>query len=191
MECTRKMLCGNPVRDALRAIGRTASGTRPPVPSDFTAEQRYRMFRAVLREQVYPMRGAGLVGPWATEVETHTLHSWKLWGRRRFICRVRASGRRELALADYSAYDLSPLRGIVGGDGPLFCRLLSAQDAAEMELRMKGMESDLAVLARNLSRAHVHPGSTGSCRYRVELYERAFEVELHTGMGGWAWSLLK
>ena len=50
----RKKLCGEPVRDALWAIGLRIPKSRRIVPEDFTEEERFRMFKAVLHGQVFP-----------------------------------------------------------------------------------------------------------------------------------------
>lgn len=189
MEVVRK-LCGDPVRDALRAIGRTEPEARPPVPADFTPEERFRMFRAVLHEQVYPMRQFDAPGRWATLFVSHTPGSWRLFGHRRFVRAVRAAAAAEVRLADYAAYDLAPLRGLIGDDGPLFCRMLSALDTAEMEVRMKGMEADLEVLTRRLPRGRLPVGANGAFHYRIALYERTFEVTIRKGMGAWIRNLV-
>lgn len=185
-----RKLCGDPVRDALRAIGRTAVGARPPDPADFTPEERFRMFRAVLHGQVYPMRHLDPPNGWATRSVSYTPGAWRLFGRRRFVREVRAAATAELRLADYADYDLAPLRGLVGDDGPLLCRMLALQDAAEMELRMKGMEADLAMLTRNMARGRLASGAEGAFHYRIALYECAFEVTVRKGMSEWMGNLV-
>ena len=185
-----RKLCGDPVRDALRAIGRTAMETEPAAPGQFSAEERFRMFRAVLHEQVYPMRHFDSPGRWATRSVSYTPAAWRLFGRRRFVREVRTAAAAELRLADYAAYDLAPLRALIGGDGPLFCRMLTLLDATEMELRMKGMEADLALLTRNVARGRLAPGAEGTFHYRIALYEWAFEVTIRKGTTGWIWNLM-
>ena len=49
----RKQLCGEPVRVALWAIGLRVPKSRRIVPEDFTEEERFRMFKAVLHGQVW------------------------------------------------------------------------------------------------------------------------------------------
>ena len=53
MTSKQKKLCGDPVADALRAIGRRG-GDCDPMPSDFTEEERFRMFKAVMHGNVWP-----------------------------------------------------------------------------------------------------------------------------------------
>ena len=185
-----RKLCGDPARDALRAIGRTVLGTRPPVPADFTPEERFRMFRAVLHEQVYPMRHFGPPDRRATRSVSYSPDAWLLFGRRRFVREVRAAAAAELRQADYAVYDLGPVRTLVGNDGRLFCRRLSALDAAEMEVRMRGMEADLDVLTRKLAGGRMPSGADGAFRYRIALYECVFEVTIRKGIGEWIRSLV-
>ena len=148
------------------------------------------MFRAVLHEQVYPMRDFRSSHRWSTHAVSYSALSWSLFGRRRFVRTVRAAAEAELRLAGYADYDLSPLRSLVADDGPLFCRMLSVLDAAEMEVRMKGMEADLDVLTRNVARGRKVPGTGEAFRYRIALYECAFEVTVRKGMSEWMRNLV-
>ncbi|MBR4416647.1 MAG: hypothetical protein IKS67_07755 [Victivallales bacterium] len=49
----KKKLCGKPMLDALRAIGRKPMVCEPS-PFDFTEEERFRMFKAVMHGNVWP-----------------------------------------------------------------------------------------------------------------------------------------
>ena len=182
----RKKLCGEPVRDALWAIGLRVPKSRRIVPEDFTEEERFRMFKAVLHGQVFP---AAEITGWdgrTTYVDEHSVWAWRHGGRQRFEERVRASIAEEVARADYTVYDLSPLRCLIGDDGAFFCRMLSAADAAEAEQRMNGMTADLDVIDRKLDR--IKKGeSFGDLRYRISLYDNAFEAVIHGRRGGWLW----
>lgn len=87
----RKKLCGEPVRDALWAIGLRVPKSRRIVPEDFSDEERFRMFKAVLHGQVFP---AAEITGWdgrTTYVDEHSVWAWRHGGRQRFEERVRAS----------------------------------------------------------------------------------------------------
>ena len=49
-----KKLCSDAVRDALRSVGQWPL-SRNPSPHDFTEEERFRMFRAVMHGHVWPV----------------------------------------------------------------------------------------------------------------------------------------
>ena len=52
MTSRQKKLCGGPVAEALRAIGRRR-GDSDPLPGDFTEEERFRMFKTVVHWLVH------------------------------------------------------------------------------------------------------------------------------------------
>ena len=63
---------------------------------------------------------------------------------------------------------------------------LSVADAAEAEQRMNGMAADLDVIDRKLDR--IRKGEPfGDLRYRISLYDNAFEAVIHGRRGGWLW----
>ena len=122
-----------------------------PSPFDFTEEERFRMFKAVMHGNVWPAAdfidyGGRLAFSW-----TYSVRAWRHGGKRKFAERVRRAAANELADADYAVYDLKPIRCLIGDDGERFRQLLRATDAAEMEQRMNGMEADLAVIDRKLN----------------------------------------
>ena len=185
----RKKLCSDAVRDALRSVGRWPM-TRTPSPYDFTEEERFRMFRAVMHGHVWPVsdivRYAGrLAFCW-----TYSVWSWRHGGRGRFAKRIREAAAGELADIDYSAYDLSPIRNLIGDDGARYCKLLHAADAAEMEQRMNGMEADLAVIDRKLDAFRRSREAFGELRYRIDFYDNSYEAVIRGGKGGWLWTTI-
>ena len=184
-----KKLCGDVVKEALRSIGRWPM-SRPPSPYDFTEEERFRMFKAVMHGNIWPAPDiidyAGrLAFRW-----TYSVAEWRRRGRRKFAKLVREAAAKELAEADYSAYDLSPLRCLIGDDGGRFRRLLRAADAAEMEQRMNGMEADLAVIDRKTNAFRRTPEAFGELKYRINLYDNSYEAVIHGGKGGWPWTTI-
>ena len=184
-----KKFCGDAVADALRAIGRRR-GDFDPAPWDFTEEERFRMFRHLMREHVYPCADSIWHGRRCTYSWTHSAWSWRHGGKRRFAERVRKAAQAELAAADYTEYDLSQIRCLVGDDGPRFCRLLAAEDAAVMEQRIHGMETDLAVIDGKLEWLRKEKGAFGELRYRIALYNHTYEAVIRGGRGGWIWQNL-
>ena len=180
----RKKLCGDPVAEALRSIGRRR-GDRDPVPWDFTPKERFRMFRHLMHGHAYP---ASELIEWDGRVTyswVHSVWTWRHGGRRRFIKEVKGCARAELAVADYEAYDLVPIRCLIGDDGPRFRRMLVAEDAAMMEQRLNGMEADLLMMERKLDRMY-----GGEIRYRIALYDHSYEAVIRGGKGGWIWTML-
>ena len=113
MRGIRKKFCGDAVGDALRAIGRRR-GDCDPVPGDFTERERFDMFRYLMHEHVYPCSDLlGYEGRF-TYSWTHSAWSWRHGGKRKFIERVKASAKEELAAADYEVYDLRQIRCLIG-----------------------------------------------------------------------------
>ena len=196
-----KKLCGEPVRDALRAIGQRR-GSCDPAPWDFTEEERFKMFKHLMHSHVYP--AADLLGydgriaySW-----TYSIWTWRHGGKRKFVKEVRAAAQAELAEADYEVYDLTPIRCLIGDSGPRFCRMLAAEDAATMGQRMNGMEADLAMLDKKLKGLYGVRGATlpgggrgapalpGEFRYRIALYNNVYEAVICGGKGGMLWTML-
>ena len=185
----KKKLCGEPVTDALRAIGRKPMAYEPS-PFDFTEEERFRMFKAVMHGNVWPAAdfidyGGRLAFSW-----TYSVRAWRHGGKRKFAERVRQAAANELADADYFVYDLDPIRCLIGDDGERFRQLLRATDAAEMEQRMNGMEADLAVIDRKLNTLRRNGEAFGELRYRINLYDNLYEAVIRGGKGGWLWASL-
>lgn len=189
MKTVQKCLCGDPVADALRAIGRQPCVCSPS-PNDFTEEERFLMFKHIMHNHVWPMAEAVT---WQGRIAyswTYSVRRWKHGGKRNFIGLVRKSAQMELAEADYSVWDLSPIHCLIGDDGHRFCRLLSAVDATEMEQRMNGMEADLAVIDRKLTSFQREKAAFGELRYRIALYDNTYEAVICGGKGGWLWQNL-
>ena len=198
----RKKFCGDAVAEALRAIGR-CRGSCDPAPWDFTEEERFKMFKHLMHGHVYPAADLFGYDGRATYSWTYSIWTWRHGGKRKFVKEVRAAARAELAEADYEVYDLTPIRCLIGDSGPRFCRMLAAEDAAAMEQRMNGMEADLAMLDKKLKRlygprAGVTPSGSGhgatalpgEFRYRIALYNNAYEAVICGGKGGMLWAML-
>ena len=184
-----KKLCKDAVRDALLAVGRWPL-PRDASPHDFSEEERFRMFKSVMHEHVWPVsdiiRYEGRIAfSWMYSVWT-----WRHGGRRRFAERIRAAAAEELAGIDYSVYDLTPIRNLIGDDGARYCRLLHAADVAEMEQRMNGMEADLKVVDRKIEAFRRTREAFGEMRYRIDLYDNSYEAVIRGGKGGWLWTTL-
>ena len=184
-----KKLCRDAVRDALRAVGHWPL-PRDASPRDFTEEERFRMFRAVMHEHVWPVsdiiRYEGRIAfSW-----TYSVWTWRHGGRLRFAQRIRVAAAEELAGIDYSVYDLGLIRDLIGDDGARYCRLLHAADAAEMEQRMNGMEADLAVIDRKLDAFCRTREAFGELRYRIDFYDNSYEAVIRGGKGGMLWTML-
>jgi len=184
-----KKLCGDVVGDALRSIGRWPM-PRVPSPCDFTEEERFMMFKAVMHGNVWPAADVidytgRLAFRW-----TYSVAEWRRRGRRKFAKLVREAAAKELAEADYSVYDLSPLRCLIGDDCGRFRSLLRAADVAEMEQRMNGMDADLAVIDRKANALRRTPEAFGEVKYRINLYDNSYEAVIHGGKGGWIWTTL-
>ena len=184
-----KKLCKDAVRDALRAIGRWPM-PRAPSPRDFTEEERFRMFRAVMHGHVWPVSDIIRYEGRLAFCWTYSVWSWRHGGRRKFAQRIRAAAAGELADIDYSAYDLSPIRNLIGDDGARYCKLLHAADAAEMEQRMNGMEADLDVIDRKLDAFRRNREAFGELRYRIDFYDNSYEAVIRGGKGGWLWTTI-
>ena len=191
MQHKQRRLCGNPVRDALRAIGQWPFGLdREPEPADFSEEERFAMFRAVLHEHVWPLAElSGAMGRTAISW-THSVWSWRHGGRKRFEKQLEQAARQELAAAEYATFDLSSLRQLIGFDGLRYCRLLRAMDEAKMEQRLNGMKADLTVIDRKLDAFRENGETFGELRYRVDFYEKSYEAVIRGGRGGWLWTML-
>ena len=195
----RKQFCGDAVAEALRAIGQ-CRGSCNLAPWDFTEEERFKMFKHLMRSHVYP--GADLLGydGRTTYSWTYSIWTWQHGGKRKFVKEVRAAAQAELAEADYEVYDLTPIRCLIGDSGPRFCRMLAAEDAAAMGQRMNGMEADLAMLDKKLYGGR---GATalpiggrgasalpGEFRYRIALYNNVYEAVIRGGKRGMLWTML-
>ena len=188
----RKQFCGDAVAEALRAIGRRR-GSCDPAPWDFTEEERFKMFKHLMHSHVYP--AADLLGydGRTTCSWTYSIWTWQHGGKRKFVKEVRAAAQAELAEADYEAYDLSPIRCLIGDSGPRFCRMLAAEDAAAMGQRMNGMEADLAMLDKKLKRIYGPRAGApmpSEFRYRIALYNNVYEAVVCGGKGGMLWAML-
>ena len=116
------------MHDALRAIGREGVCVGELSPGDFTDLERYRMIEAVLHAQAFPGGMEGNVPEWRVQRRGYTLSEWELNGRRRFVQEVSTAALGELDEVDYTSYDLSPLRRLIGNAGPSLCARLAAAD---------------------------------------------------------------
>ena len=188
-EKIEKQLCRDLIAEALRKVVRWR-GARAPEPGDFTEEERFAVFKQLMHEHVWPaadiIRHDGRITySWMSSV-----WSWRHGGKRRFVEHVRKSAAAELADADYTVYDLSSIRCIIGNDGPRFCRLLSATDVAAMERRMSGMKADLAVIDRKLDRFQCEKLPFCELKYRIALYDHTYEAVIRGGKGDWLWQNL-
>lgn len=173
-------LCGTPVRDALRAIGRDGMDSGRLCPDDFTGPERYRMIKAVLHAHAFPGGMEGHVPEWRVQQCIYTLAEWELNGQRRFVQEVSAAAMSELDEVDYTSYDLSPLRRLIGDTGPSLCARLAAADRTAYRLRLEAMKADLALLGRK-AQGLADVSAVTEITYRVDFYEHAFEVRIRTG----------
>ena len=185
----RKKLCRDAVRDALRSVGQWPL-PKNPSPHDFTEEERFRMFRAVMHGHVWPVADIIRYEGRFAFCWMYSVWRWRHGGRRRFAQRIRAAADEELAEIDYSAYDLTPICNLIGDDGARYCRLLHVADAAEMEQRMNGMEADLSVIDRKIDAFRRNREAFGEMRYRIDLYNNSYEAVIRGGKGGWLWTTL-
>ena len=81
------------------------------------------MFKAVMHGNVWPAADIiDYAGRFAFRW-TYSVTEWRHGGKRKFAKIVREAAAKELDEADYSAYDLSPLRCLIGDDGGRFRRL--------------------------------------------------------------------
>ena len=177
---TRRRLCGDPVHDALRAIGREGACVGGLSPGDFTGLERYRMIEAVLHAQAFPGGMEGHVPEWRVQRRDYTLSEWELNGRRRFVQEVSTAAFGELIEVDYTSYDLSPLRQLIGNAGPSLCARLAAADRRTYRLRLDAMKADLALLGRKARRLS-DVSAASEISYRIVFYEHAFEARIRTG----------
>ncbi len=175
----KRRLCGDPVRDALRAVGREDVLPGQVHPGDFTIGERYRMVEAVLHEQAFPGGMERRVPDWRVQRRVCTLDEWRHGGRRRFEQEVSAAARSELEGVDYAEYDLSPLRCLIGECGRSLCARLSVADRTAYRLRLEAMKADLALLGRKAQRLALD-GTAAEFTYRVDFYEHAFEARILT-----------
>ena len=166
--------------DALRAIGREGMVPGKLCPDNFTAQERYQMIEAVLHAHAFPGGMEGRVPEWRVERRIYTLDEWQAGGQRRFVQEVSAAARGELNEVDYSAYDLSPLRQLIGNGGPLLCARLAAADRTVYRLRLEAMKADLALLGRK-ARGLSNVSAGSEIAYRIAFYEHAFEARIRTG----------
>lgn len=176
----RRRLCGNPVHDALWAIGREGMASERLCPDDFTEDERYRMVKSVLHNHAFPGGMEGRLPEWRVQRRIYTLDEWELNGQRRFVQEVSAVAMGELDEVDYTEYDLSPLRQLIGNDGPILCARLAAADRTDYRLRLEAMKADLTLLGRK-ARGLSDVSAASEISYRIAFYEHAFEVRIRTG----------
>lgn len=86
----------------------------------------------------------------------------------------------ELDEVDYTVYDLTPLRRLIGNNGPTLCARLAAADRTAYRLRLEAMKADLALLGRK-AQGLADVSAASEIAYRVAFYEHAFEVRIRTG----------
>lgn len=168
------------MRDALRAIRCDGMDPGRLCPDDFTGPERYRMIEAVLHAHAFPGGMEGRVPEWRVQRRTYTLAEWELNGQRRFVQEVSAAAMSELDEIDYMVYDLSPLRRLIGNDGPTLCARLAAADRTVYRLRLEAMRADLALLGRK-ARGLSSVSAASEISYRIAFYEHAFEARIRTG----------
>ena len=168
------------MRDALRAIGREEMESGRLCPDDFTGPERYRMIEAVLHAHAFPGGIEGRVPEWRVQQRTYTLSEWELNGRQRFEQEVFATAMSELDEVDYTVYDLSPLRRLIGNAGSILCARLAAADRTAYRLRLEAMKADLALLGRK-ARGLSNVSAASEISYRIGFYEHAFEARIRTG----------
>ena len=176
----RRRLCGDPVRDALWAIGRKGMDVGCVCSGDFTEDERYRMVKSVLHNHAFPGGLEGHVPEWRVERRIFTLAEWQTGGQRRFVQEVSAAAMGELDEVDYTSYDLSPLRRLIGDAGPNLCARLAAADRTAYRLRLEAMKADLTLLGRK-ARGLSDVSAASEISYRIAFYEHAFEVRIRTG----------
>ena len=166
--------------DALRAVRCDGMDSRRLCPDAFTGPERYRMIEAVLHAHAFPGGMEGRVPEWRVQRRTYTLAEWELNGQRRFAQEVSAAAMGELDEVDYTEYDLSPLRRLIGNDGPILCARLAAADRTDYRLRLEAMKADLTLLGRK-ARGLSDVSAASEISYRIAFYEHAFEVRISTG----------
>ena len=168
------------MRDALRAIGRDEVNAGRMCPGDFTEDERYRMVKSVLHNHAFPGGMEAHVPEWRVERRIYTLDEWQAGGQRRFVQEVSAAAMGELDEVDYTEYDLSPLRRLIGNDGPILCARLAAADRTDYRLRLEAMKADLTLLGRK-ARGLSDVSAASEISYRIAFYEHAFEARIRTG----------
>ena len=176
----RRRLCGDPVRDALWAIGREGMDVGCVCPDDFTDDERFRMAKTILHNHAFPGGLEGHVPEWRVERRIFMLAEWQTGGQRRFVQEVSAAAMGELDEVDYTEYDLSPLRRLIGNDGPILCARLAAADRTDYRLRLEAMKADLTLLGRK-ARGLSDVSAASEISYRIAFYEHAFEARIRTG----------
>ena len=176
----KRRLCGDPVSDALQAIGREGMDIRGLRPDTFTFDEQFRMVKAILHNHAFPGGLEGHVPEWRVERRIYTLDEWQAGGQRRFVQEVSAAAMGELDEVDYTEYDLSPLRRLIGNDGPILCARLAAADRTDYRLRLEAMKADLTLLGRK-ARGLSDVSAASEISYRIAFYEHAFEVRIRTG----------
>ena len=149
-------------------------------PDDFTGSERYRMIEAVLHAHAFPGGLEGRVPEWRVQRRVYTLAEWELNGQRRFVQEVSAAAMGELDEVNYTNYDLSPLRQLIGNDGPTLCARLAAADRTAYRLRLEAMKADLALLGRK-AQGLADVSAVTEITYRVDFFEHAFEARIRTG----------
>ena len=150
------------MRDALHVIGREGMDVGCLCPGDFTADERFRMVKAILHNHAFPGGMEAHVPEWRVERRIYTLDEWQAGGQRRFVQEVSAAAMSELDDIDYTEYDLSPLRRIIGNTGRSLCAQL------------------VALLGRK-ARGLADVSAASEIAYRVAFYEHAFEARIRTG----------
>jgi hypothetical protein len=149
-------------------------------PDNFTAHERYQMIEAVLHAHAFPGGMEGRVPEWRVERRNFTLAEWELNGKRRFVQEVSAAAMSELDEVDYTVYDLSPLRQLIGNAGSSLCARLAAADRTAYRLRLEAMKADLALLGRK-AQGLADVSAVTEITYRVDFFEHAFEARIRTG----------
>ena len=149
-------------------------------PGDFTDDERFRMAKTILHNHAFPGGLEGHVPEWRVERRIYTLDEWQADGLRRFVQEVTTAAMGELDDIDYTEYDLSPLRRLIGDAGPNLCARLAAADRTAYRLRLEAMKADLALLGRK-AQGLADVSAASEIAYRVAFYEHAFEVRIRTG----------
>ena len=187
-KCRTKKLCADIVREVLAPAMKNLTGKN--VPSvELSAEERFKAFKKVMHGHVWPASDIVGFSGRPPVSRSYSIQKWRHGGKRDFVKCVRKAALLELAGADYENYDLEPLRILTGDDGPRFCRLLHAEDAAMMEQRMNGMEADLATIDRKIRDLNRPKDAFGEMRYRIDLYDNSYEAVICGGKAGWLWTI--
>lgn len=149
-------------------------------PDNFTAHERDQMIEAVLHAHAFPGGMEGRVPEWRVQRRIYSLAEWELNGQRRFVQEVSAAAMSELDEVDYTVYDLSPLRQLIGNAGSSLCARLAAADRTAYRLRLEAMKADLALLGRK-ARDLCNVSAASEISYRIAFYEHAFDIRIRTG----------